>query len=131
MKAIEFEDEEAFVAEAIGLAKERLDFVVDAFHPSVADPVFPPREDAAGMTQKGFAQLLHQAHSRFHRPGTPLVKIGFHLRVAGLFPKQAQCFLQQIAGVQRLVVLERRLQLGQPAGVHVVPGASAAGSARP
>jgi len=52
MKAVKFEGEAALVAEAIGLAKQRLDFVVDAFHSSVADPVFPPREDAAGMTQR-------------------------------------------------------------------------------
>jgi hypothetical protein len=37
MECIQFEGEEAFVAEAIGLAQQRLDFVVDAFHASVAD----------------------------------------------------------------------------------------------
>jgi hypothetical protein len=43
MKAVKFEGEEAFVAEAIGLAEERFDFVVDAYHASVADPVWSVR----------------------------------------------------------------------------------------
>jgi len=100
MQAVKFECEEALVAEAIGLAQEGFDFVVDAFHPSVADPVFPPRKDAAGMAQKGLAQLLHLAHARSHCPSAPLVQIGFHRRIAGLFPEQVQRLLQQIAGVQ-------------------------------
>ena len=62
MQAIKCEGEEALVAEAIGLAKQRLDFVVDAFDPSVADPVLPPGEDTTGMAQKGLAQRLQLAH---------------------------------------------------------------------
>ena len=69
MERIQFEGEEAFVAEAIGLAEEGFDFVVDAFHASVADAVLPPGEDAAGVAQQGLAQLLHLAHPRRHRPG--------------------------------------------------------------
>src|ERR1035438_10537552 len=100
MKAEKFEGEEAFIAEAIGLTEESFDFVVDAFHASIANAMFPPCEDAAGMAQQGLAQLLHLAHARLHRPGAPLVEIGFHLRVAGLFPKRSQRLLQQVAGVQ-------------------------------
>ena len=113
MKAQKFECEEVFVTQSIGLTKERFDFVVDAFHATVADSVLPPGKDATGMAQQSLAQLLHLAHARLHRPIAPLVKIRFHLRVAGLFPEQAQRLLQQIAGVQRFVVFERRLQLGQ------------------
>src|ERR1017187_2936926 len=110
MTAVKFEGEETFVAEAMGLARPRLDFVMDAFPASVADPVFPPRADAAGLTPKGFAPLLPLAHARLQRPGAPRVKIRFQLRVAGRFPKQTQRFLQPIAGVQRFVVFERRLR---------------------
>ena len=109
MECIQFEGEDAFVAEAIGLAEEGFDFVVNAIHASVADPVLPPGGNAGRMAQQGLAQLLHLTHARGHRLGAPKVKIGFHLRVAGLFPKQVQRRLQQIAGVQRLVVVERTL----------------------
>jgi hypothetical protein len=34
------------------------------------------------MAPQGLAQLLQLAHARSQRPITPLVKIGFHLRVA-------------------------------------------------
>jgi len=37
MEAVKFEGEEALVAEAIGLAEEGFDFVVNAFHASVAE----------------------------------------------------------------------------------------------
>jgi hypothetical protein len=46
------------------LTEEGFDFVVDAFHSSIADAMFPPREDAAGMAQQSLAQLLHLAHTR-------------------------------------------------------------------
>jgi hypothetical protein len=46
MEAVKFEGEEAFVAEAIGLAEEGFDFVVDAFHASITDAMFPPRESS-------------------------------------------------------------------------------------
>ena len=58
MEAIKFAGEEALVAEAIGLAAEGFDFVADAFHAAVADPMFPPGEDAAGVAQEALAQLL-------------------------------------------------------------------------
>ena len=104
MERIQFEGQAAFVAEAAGLAEEGFDFVVDAFHASIADAVFPPSEDAAGMSQQGLAQLPHLAHARGDRQVVPFMQIGFHLGVAGLFPEQAQRFLQQIRRVQRFVV---------------------------
>jgi len=63
MHTVKYEGEEALVAEATGLAEEHFDFVVDALHPSVADPVLSPGEDATGMAQQGLAQLLHLAHA--------------------------------------------------------------------
>jgi len=58
MQAVKFECEEALVAEAIGLAEDRLDFVVDAFHAPIADAVFPPSEDAAGVARERFDKRL-------------------------------------------------------------------------
>ena len=58
MKAIEFESEVAFVAQAVSLAQQRYDLVVDAFHPAVADPVFPPVKNAARVQRQCLGQLL-------------------------------------------------------------------------
>ena len=70
MQAVKFEGEEAFVTEAIGLAEERFDFVVDAFHASVADAVLPPGEDAAGVAQQGLSEVVVLASAlQSFRPG--------------------------------------------------------------
>ena len=45
MKAIEFESEVALIAQAIGLAQQGFDFVIDAFHAAVVDPMVPPAHD--------------------------------------------------------------------------------------
>ncbi len=52
MEAVEFEGEEALIAEAIGLTEEGFDFVVDAFHATIADAVFPPSTPLEGEANR-------------------------------------------------------------------------------
>jgi hypothetical protein len=100
MKAMEFKNEVAFIAQAIGLAQERFDFIVDAFHPAVVDPVFPPGEDAGFMNQQGLCHWHHLAHPGLGGPGTPLVEEGFHPGVGRLFPEQAKPLFQEIKPIK-------------------------------
>ena len=79
MKAIESEDEVTLIAQAIGLAQERFDFVVDAFHPAVVDAVLPPVQDSTSMDGESFGQLLHLTNARVDRPLAPFFEEDLHL----------------------------------------------------
>jgi hypothetical protein len=50
MQAIEFENEVTLVAQPVGLAQERLNLIIDAFHPAIVDPLLPPGQNAAFVT---------------------------------------------------------------------------------
>ena len=84
MEAIEFEGEITFVAQAVSLAQERFDLFVDAFHPAVADPVFPPVEYPVGMQLQRLGQLLHLPHATIGGPETPFFEKALHRGQAAL-----------------------------------------------
>ena len=96
VKAIEFEHEVALVAQAVGLAQQGFDLIVDAFHPSVVDAGFPPGEDATGVAQQGFAQLHHLPDPGPGGPVAPFLEEGFHALESGLFPEQSEGLLEEI-----------------------------------
>src|ERR1035438_6291168 len=106
MQAIEFKNEVTLVAQPIGLAQERRDLVVDAFHSAIVDPLLPPGQNAALVTEESLGQLHHLADSRLSSEVAPLVEEGVHLSVRSLLPEQPKGFLEQIPGEQRFVVLE-------------------------
>ncbi len=57
----EFEEEEGLVAIAVGAAGKGFGSVVNPFRFACAQPMFPPVEDAAGLSQKGCGHLAEQA----------------------------------------------------------------------
>src|ERR1035438_8706532 len=98
MKTKEPENQVTLVTQTICLAKKCLDLIVDAFHAAVVDPVLPPCKNATLMAEKSSGHLPHLADARFVGPSAPLVEERPHLAIGGLLPKQAQGFLEQIAG---------------------------------
>src|ERR1035438_4026039 len=109
MKTKEPENQVTLVTQTICLAKKCLDLIVDAFHAAVVDPVLPPCKNATLMAEKSSGHLPHLADARFVGPSAPLVEERPHLAIGGLFPKQAQGFLEQVASEQGLIVLERQI----------------------
>src|SRR5512139_3932260 len=121
MQAIEFEKEVTLVAQPIGLAQERLNLIIDAFHPAIVDPLLPPGQNAAFVTEESLGQLHHLADSRLSSEIAPLVEEGVHLSVSSLLPEQPKSFLEQIPGEQRFVMLESLIQPGQFLLLDIVP----------
>ena len=74
MKTEESENQVPLVTQTIGLPKKGLDLIVDAFHATVVDPVFPPGKDAALVNEESLGQLPHLANARPVGPGAPLVE---------------------------------------------------------
>jgi hypothetical protein len=95
MKAIEFENEVTLVTQPIGLSQERLDLVIDAFHSAIADPLLPPRQNTAFVTEESLGQLHHLADSRLGGEVAPLVEEGVHLSVRGLLPSNPSASLSR------------------------------------
>ena len=106
MKTHESEDQVTLIPQAIGLAQESLDLVVDPLHPAVVDSVLPPGQNAALVAEERSGHLPHLGDARLVGPRTPLAEEGPHLVVGGLLPEQDQRFLEQIRGEQGFVVLE-------------------------
>ena len=121
MKAIEFENEVTLVAQPIGLPHKRLDLVIDTFHSAIVDPLLPPGQNAALVTEESLGQLHHLADSRLGGEVAPLVEEGVHLSVRGLLPEQPKCFLEQIPREQGFVMLEGLIQARQFLLLDIVP----------
>src|SRR5208337_4612968 len=98
MEAEKSEDQVTLVTQAVGLPQKRFDLIVDAFHAAIVDPVCPPGEDSAFVTEKGLGQLAHLANARFVGPSAPLVEERSHLAIGLLLPEQPQGLFEQIAG---------------------------------
>ena len=60
MQRIQPEHEEAFIAQAIGLAQHGFDLVVEALRRAAADAVLPPSEDAFSLADECPGEFLHK-----------------------------------------------------------------------
>ena len=78
MQAVEFEEEEFFVAVAVGGAGHSADLVVDALHPPAGDGMVEVVEDAGGMGAQRLGQALHLADAAVQGALAPTLQEDSH-----------------------------------------------------